>query len=252
MLGGRSPASRPGRTLAPPITSEPCNGVPIDGPQAHPGPPVSSALVVNRLRSNEMSAVPFLPVAALHLAGGSEEPPAPLPPWTVERVARLRELHGDLLWTPRRIAEDMGTTRNAVLGKLYRLGLCDPSKTPREKSIKFRPERNGQAAMAAIMARVSREEKKRARLAAKKDKSSKGKPPMNEPLPYDDSIPVSQRRSFMELTKDTCRYPVGDVGTERFFFCGAAPVDGLPYCSKHAGLCYQADPRRISVYIPRR
>jgi GcrA cell cycle regulator len=201
--------------------------------------------------SNGMSAVPFLPVAALHLAGGSEEPPAPLPPWTVERTAKLRELHGRL-WAPRRIAEEMGTTRNAVLGKLYRMGLCDPSKTPREKSIKFRPERNGQAAMAAIMARVSREEKKRARLASKKDKSSKGKPPMNEPLPYDNSIPVSQRRSFMELTKDTCRYPVGDVGTERFFFCGAVPVDGLPYCAVHCAACYRPiEPRYRGVYIPR-
>ena len=106
--------------------------------------------------------------------------------------------------------------------------------------------------MASIMAKAQREAEKKVRQAARKANKSKGKRPMTEPLPYDDSIPVSQRRSFMELTKDTCRYPVGDVGTERFFFCGAVPVEGFPYCQKHADLCFRPiDPSNRSIYVPR-
>jgi GcrA cell cycle regulator len=43
----------------------------------------------------------------------------------------------------------------------------------------------------------------------------------------------SQRRSLMELTDDTCQWPVGDPSTVDFFFCGAQPLPDKPYCAAH-------------------
>ena len=118
-----------------------------------------------------MSAVPFLPVTALHLAGCSHdgEQPAPLLPWTEGRTERLRELHA-LEWKPRRIATEMGTTRNAVIGKLYRLGLCGPASVKRAKPKPARPVRNGQAVMASIMAKAQREAEKKVQASSQEGK----------------------------------------------------------------------------------
>jgi GcrA cell cycle regulator len=52
-------------------------------------------------------------------------------------------------------------------------------------------------------------------------------------------IPVGVRRSFMELTERACRWPVGDVGEEGFFFCGTEAVKGRPYCADHCAHAYQ-------------
>ena len=48
-------------------------------------------------------------------------------PWTVERIERLRELW-DAKTPSREIAEEFATTRNAVLGKAFRLNLADHSR----------------------------------------------------------------------------------------------------------------------------
>ena len=46
-------------------------------------------------------------------------------------------------------------------------------------------------------------------------------------------------RTVMDLTRDTCRWPVGDVGDPDFFFCGIEPLTGLPYCAYHSRVAYQ-------------
>jgi len=46
--------------------------------------------------------------------------------------------------------------------------------------------------------------------------------------------PVEPRTvSLLELTDDTCRWPIGDVGAPGFCFCGNRPLKGLPYCAGH-------------------
>jgi GcrA cell cycle regulator len=49
----------------------------------------------------------------------------------------------------------------------------------------------------------------------------------------------------MELTDFSCRFPIGDVGSDGFHFCGAHEADvyrGRPYCRAHANIAY--GPRR--------
>ena len=54
-----------------------------------------------------------------------------------------------------------------------------------------------------------------------------------------DAAAAAPRRgkSLLELSNDTCRWPHGEPGTPRFFFCGAPGADlenGRPYCARHA------------------
>jgi GcrA cell cycle regulator len=52
--------------------------------------------------------------------------------------------------------------------------------------------------------------------------------------------------SLIELQAGVCRWPLGDVGSDEFRFCGApSPAIGGPYCQKHHALAYEpADARQ--------
>jgi GcrA cell cycle regulator len=64
---------------------------------------------------------------------------------------------------------------------------------------------------------------------------------------YDNVVPMSQRKTLLELTEDTCHWPVGDPGSPDFFFCGGKSLQSLPYCAHHSRVAYQpATDRRRS------
>jgi GcrA cell cycle regulator len=66
-----------------------------------------------------------------------------------------------------------------------------------------------------------------------------------EAEPIDNVIPLGQRRSLLELTEDTCRWPIGDPGSPDFYFCGGPAITSLPYCAYHSRVAYQpANARR--------
>lgn len=52
------------------------------------------------------------------------------------------------------------------------------------------------------------------------------------------AIPIEQRCSIMDLSEATCRWPVGDPQSSDFFYCGAAPLKGRPYCPAHCMRAY--------------
>ncbi len=73
-----------------------------------------------------------------------------------------------------------------------------------------------------------------------------------DPVPFDNVVPMSQRKTLLELTEDTCHWPVGDPGSPDFFFCGGKSLQSLPYCAHHSRIAYQpAGDRRRSSPKPR-
>jgi GcrA cell cycle regulator len=65
----------------------------------------------------------------------------------------------------------------------------------------------------------------------------------------DADIPLAQRRSLLDLSSQTCRWPVGDPDHhEVFFFCGAPPLNGKPYCARHCARACRAESQRA---VPR-
>ena len=145
--------------------------------------------------------------------------------WTDERVALLTKLWADGLSASQIAAELGGITRNAVIGKVHRLGLSGRAKSPSSSSPRPRKARS------SGMLRVSRPSMRGTTALAYEYDA--------EPEPELIEIPVEQRKTLLQLTEKTCRWPVGDTGSQDFFFCGGDTVNELPYCSYHSRVAYQ-------------
>jgi GcrA cell cycle regulator len=150
--------------------------------------------------------------------------------WTDERVETLKRLWAEGLSASRIATELGGITRNAVIGKVHRLGLSGRAKSP--SAATARPRKARQPAQ---MLRVSHGSI-RGNTALAQVYQLEIEP---EPDLVDNVIPLGQRRSLLELNEDTCRWPIGDPGSAEFFFCGGQTVTSLPYCAYHSRLAYQ-------------
>ena len=148
--------------------------------------------------------------------------------WTDDRVELLKKLWADGLSASQIAAELGGITRNAVIGKVHRLGLSGRAKSPSSTSPRPRKARSS-----SHMLRVSRPSM-RGNAALAYDYEHEPEPELIEKL-----IPISQRRTLSELTEQTCRWPIGDPGSPEFFFCGGNTVTNLPYCAYHSRIAYQ-------------
>jgi GcrA cell cycle regulator len=148
------------------------------------------------------------------------------PTWTQERLELLKGRFAEGL-SCRQIADEIGVSRNAVIGKLSRLNLT------RGKS--------GDAP------RPARKEAKRARagsvpaLQYQMLKAVYGEP---EPVAEDEAIDTGHCCSLLELSEQRCRWPISTPGLADFRFCGNTPLDGLPYCAGHTRLAYRPGSRQ--------
>ena len=157
--------------------------------------------------------------------------------WTDERVDLLRKLWTDGLSASQIAAELGGVTRNAVIGKVHRLGLSGRAKGNNEAN----PGRRKAAPAKSTV-------------FSKAQKAPNGSQPRaaSQPAPARPSAvvdvpkPVALMLNLLQLTESTCKFPIGDPQEENFGFCGASPRDNDPYCEYHCRLAYQpaADRRR--------
>ena len=144
------------------------------------------------------------------------------PTWTTERVELLKS-HFEAGLSCREIAVNIGVSRNAVIGKLSRLGL-----TRGEFNTEARPARKERAAKS-----IPRLQYQMLRTVYED----------GEPVP---SAPVvsEQRCSLLELSKQRCRWPISTPGAEDFCFCGNTPLERAPYCAGHTRLAYRSGSRQ--------
>jgi GcrA cell cycle regulator len=157
--------------------------------------------------------------------------------WTDERVELLKKLWSDGLSASQIAAELGGITRNAVIGKVHRLGLSG-----RAKAASSAAPRQRKARSSTHMLRIGRSAiRGNTALAHAYEIEAEVTPELIENI-----IPIGQRRTILELTEQTCRWPIGDPGSTEFFFCGGNTIAGLPYCAYHSRVAYQpaADRRR--------
>lgn len=189
--------------------------------------------------------------------------------WTDERVETLKKMWGEGQSASQIAKELGGVTRNAVIGKVHRLGLSNRAGSagaPAKAAPKEKP-----AAAPATAAKPA------AKPAAPKPKAAPAStPPKEEPELDENGIPISaarraiipagqplppqpsaneispealakvsevektaKRLTLMELTEKTCKWPVGDPATDDFWFCGLAVQQGKPYCEAHVGVAFQ-------------
>ena len=151
--------------------------------------------------------------------------------WTDERVELLKRLWSEGLSASQIAGRLGGVTRNAVIGKVHRLGLSGRATTSRVKS--HRPRK-----------RLANAVKRPARPRF----PTSGNPAVRElyagepyvPVQEEIDIPEAQRKTVATLESCSCRWPVGDPQSSEFYFCGAKAVPGLPYCEHHARRAFQA------------
>lgn len=156
--------------------------------------------------------------------------------WTDERVDLLKKLWGEGLSASQIAAQLGGVTRNAVIGKVHRLGLSGRSRSNSQPS-SSRPKRSSRPSQSA--ARTTRS-------AQKQENSVTTSAASSRTLISDLPEPVPMMISLLELTETTCKFPIGDPQTEAFGFCGNNARNGDRYCEYHCRLTYQpaADRRR--------
>ncbi|MGJ3232923.1 MAG: GcrA family cell cycle regulator [Oceanicaulis sp.] len=157
--------------------------------------------------------------------------------WTDERVETLKKLWADGL-SASQIAKQLGgVTRNAVIGKVHRLGLSGraapsqparrpaprPARTPKPATVKAAPPASKPAA--APVREV--------------------KPAAAVPAPAEAKrLPNGEYATVLTLREGMCKWPIGDPGDTEFRFCGRRSKPGSAYCEAHAQLAYQPQNKR--------
>jgi len=177
--------------------------------------------------------------------------------WTDERVETLKKMWGEGQSASQIAKELGGVTRNAVIGKVHRLGLSNRSGgAPTNPAAKEKPA-------PATAAKPAAREKSEAKSTTATAATAVEKPavplrrqiiPAGQPLPPQPSAneispealasvreveKKSKKISLMELTERTCKWPVGDPATDDFWFCGLNVQPGKPYCEAHVGVAFQ-------------
>ena len=157
--------------------------------------------------------------------------------WTDDRVEQLKKLWEAGLSASQIAAELGNITRNAVIGKVHRLGLSGRAKSPSSSVPRQRKVRPAQQMM-----RINRPVS-RGNTALAQAFEVEAEP---DPIAYDNVVPMSQRLNLLQLNENTCHWPVGDPSSPDFFFCGGKSLDSLPYCAHHSRVAYQpaSDRRR--------
>jgi GcrA cell cycle regulator len=180
--------------------------------------------------------------------------------WTDERVETLKKM-----WTEgqsaSQIAKELGgVTRNAVIGKVHRLGLSNRSDDTEESAPKV------EAAPKPVAPKVELPKVEAVKPEPVEPQPIKVEPvvapiplrkaiiPAGQPLPPQPSANEispealasvrevekrAMRLSLMDLTERTCKWPIGDPATPEFWFCGLPSQAGKPYCEAHVGVAFQ-------------
>ena len=194
--------------------------------------------------------------------------------WTEERVKKLT-----LLWksgnSASKIAIELGegVSRNAVIGKIHRLGLSERGsgshvngpkiKENKIKDINISKHQDSKVSDLENILEVGtqRKGKKRGRkpsiknLTSNENKSTLGSN-VNENSSSEtgeidteiDKVALAnmieiekkaKKLTLLELTEKTCKWPIGDPATSEFWFCGHPSEQGKPYCETHISIAFQ-------------
>jgi GcrA cell cycle regulator len=175
--------------------------------------------------------------------------------WTDERVDLLSRL-----WLEGRSASQIATalgaglTRNAVIGKVHRLGLAGRIKAPPAA----RTQEGGSAAdslEAVNQAAAPRRAAPRAGVATANGIAVSARAvhgntalavsemiaaaPHTARAPEDVVVPLSLKVTIVELRESMCKWPLGDPSSPDFRYCGSPAQSATPYCQYHGKLAYQ-------------
>ena len=160
--------------------------------------------------------------------------------WSSELIEQMtRHFHAGLSCS--QIAGEIGVTRNAVIGKMHRLGLT----RPRELATAQMEHRRAARLARAKSPKNWRPKRSRVSISDQHEMLAEAFP-ASEPV---EQIPIFNGCgcTLLELGQAQCRWPISTPGAADFCFCGNEPVQGLPYCPGHARMAYRRPGRPRSI-----
>lgn len=180
--------------------------------------------------------------------------------WTEERVETLKKMWSEGQSASQIAKELGGVTRNAVIGKVHRLGLSNRTNGP----VTGRPDDAEIEDIPVVEAAAETDEAEEPEVMEEPQPVQpvqksvvpvrKAIVPAGQPLPPQPSTneispealasqreveKMARRLTLMELTERTCKWPIGDPATPDFWFCGLPAEQGKPYCEAHVGVAFQ-------------
>ena len=195
--------------------------------------------------------------------------------WTDERVDALRKLWAEGLSASQIAGQLGGVSRNAVIGKVHRLGLEGRAAKAGKEGGGEEPDAPGSDAAGGASADAADGatpvrpgdapiSDPVAVDPSAPDASTPDEPPLVRPTPLqadndegepvpdadpgdDVVVPVPRRLKLVQLTERTCKWPIGDPMHDDFHFCGHEAEEGRPYCEYHSGLAFQPASERRRV-----
>jgi len=189
--------------------------------------------------------------------------------WTDERVETLKRMWAEGQSASQIAKELGGVTRNAVIGKVHRLGLSnrgnggpegarvaeDPAEVPLGAEAPEAEMVEPEPVEAAVepepepVVEAVAEAGADAQVPARRPVVPAGQPLPPQPSAGEISAEAlasvreiekkARRLTLMELTERTCKWPIGDPATDDFWFCGLPVQPGKPYCEAHVGVAFQ-------------
>ena len=152
--------------------------------------------------------------------------------WTDERIEQLKPLWLSGM-SAAQCADRLGVSRNAIIGKVTRLGLCRPARV----------------SLVWLTNRVR--------------KVPTGGRMRKRPMPLDvaeelladgvTDLPPDQSEfavPFMDVKHEQCRWPLGDPRSPSFMVCGAGKMNESPYCARHHRIAYHRPEKRAAKFTP--
>lgn len=174
--------------------------------------------------------------------------------WTKERISLLIDL-----WTSGKsasvVAKEIGSiSRNAVIGKIHRLGIAN--RVSLKKTGQKSKEKNNNSDKNMSHKKMSKNANNHLNIINvgdnfNKQSSLKNKDILNKKqlsqrlsarriiFSHNPDAPNDFKKlSLLELKEGTCRWPSGDPKTKDFHFCGCPTHNNSPYCEYHAKIAY--------------
>lgn len=172
------------------------------------------------------------------------------PTWTDERIEQLTALWRDGK-SAGQIAKTLGgVSRNAVIGKVHRLGLQlegghdAVAKAQKARADRVRREKRAQVDRDRAI-RCERRADDARKKAEKIAKIAAAKPARPEPVFTDVFRLAPLELSLLDLRENDCRFPVSGEKADTLF-CGHNVEAGGTYCTYHARVAYIPREVRLS------
>lgn len=194
--------------------------------------------------------------------------------WTDERVEQLKAMWAEGQ-SASQIAKTLGeVTRNAVIGKVHRLGLSNRTAKPATPAAEApadgeaapetleptfaeaapppAPAKDAAPELDPAAAEPEPEPAPKAASPTPKpvqSSTARREPPPPTPAMIEDALRTAEtlaevekkarKLDLLELTERTCKWPIGDPATDDFFFCGLPCQGSKPYCENHVAVAFQ-------------